>query len=685
MRQYWGPQYVQAAQRRSREIITALPVVRDGSAKPQIIRETCTKVWPEKWGMTVTQFASLLEKCQQDSDWDDDYTISDLVRRYVIPMTRGTGMGYALLVNVDRPKDITVMISHAWAENALEFCRSLERSVEPEESLFICAFSLYQCEDHYGPTIAEQLGSLPQESPFFHVLQTIHDRGLAVERRGGLWRNRVFLVRLPWALMLLALSCIFTPVVVRGCIPMHSVCAFGTCTPILEYLPIYTWSWEFKALEGQMLLLVRVGHVLAILTIFSWMAKLVLLQSGHLFKGRMVAVPNHNCEMYTRLWCVFEMFVAQTLQVPVKLANTLASAGVADSAHAQCSNAADAAKINAEIQAFTGFEEEEGLEVLGKRVAQFRDQLNMGLEAHEEVKDAGYAMLDAAIRHVSNKAWSRALLIEILQAFPLALCLMCTVRLIKKGSKHWWEEQASHKGDEHWYHHVMYLASHGRLGYDLFCGQVFEASPQAWWTWFLIFGVLLGYAVVIGSAVYYAKKAQGRITYLGLGMLAGGFLFGEAILFIAITCSKEFFHLCEVEPYRLNWFLIGFSAAIAQGSLIIVLLLIVAGLRGCLVGRPKAFGRYAERYVKAGLLFVGLSVFLVLMVATSRVHRPEHYFPSFVINFALIFGWLIGPLAIAWTNAVRFGVMLSQPPNSIPGCPYNYVSDSSHSSGSDES
>ena len=32
-------------------------------------------------------------------------------------------------------------------------------------SLFICAFSLYQCEDHYGPTIAEQLGSLPQASP----------------------------------------------------------------------------------------------------------------------------------------------------------------------------------------------------------------------------------------------------------------------------------------------------------------------------------------------------------------------------------------------------------------------------------------------------------------------------------------------------------------------------------------
>lgn len=29
------------------------------------------------------------------------------------------------------------------------------------------------------------------------------------------------------------------------------------------------------------------------------------------------------------------------------------------------------------------------------------------------------------------------------------------------------------------YHHVLTLASHGRLGYDVFCHEVFEASPKA--------------------------------------------------------------------------------------------------------------------------------------------------------------------------------------------------------------
>lgn len=68
----------------------------------------------------------------------------------------------------------------------------------------------------------------------------------------------------------------------------------------------------------------RSGEFLVV-TVLAFVVLQLLQRTGHLFKGRMVAVPNHNCEMYTRLWCVFEMFVAQTLLVPVKLANTLAS------------------------------------------------------------------------------------------------------------------------------------------------------------------------------------------------------------------------------------------------------------------------------------------------------------------------------------------------------------------------
>ena len=104
----------------------------------------------------------------------------------------------------------------------------------------------------------------------------------------------------------------------------------------------------------------------------------------------------------------------------------------------------------------------------------------------------------------------------------------------RKGSMHWWEEQASHRGGVDWqprlqrwvntsrrrdpkgtcatslptfnvvprYHHVLYLASHGRLGYDLFCHEVFEASPKAksWEWWKLrLQGWWLGYVGLAAS------------------------------------------------------------------------------------------------------------------------------------------------------------------------------------------
>lgn len=33
-----------------------------------------------------------------------------------------------------------------------------------------------------------------------------------------------------------------------------------------EFLPIYVWKWDFKPLEGSMLVLVRTAHVLAVRT-----------------------------------------------------------------------------------------------------------------------------------------------------------------------------------------------------------------------------------------------------------------------------------------------------------------------------------------------------------------------------------------------------------------------------------
>lgn len=82
-------------------------------------------------------------------------------------------------------------------------------------------------------------------------------------------------------------------------------------------------------------------------------------------------------------WCVFEMFVAQNLLVPVKLANTLAAAGEVNSANALCTNKEDAAKIHQQIRSFHDSDSD---------------------ASENEKQDAGYRMLDEAIWEVSNKA-----------------------------------------------------------------------------------------------------------------------------------------------------------------------------------------------------------------------------------------------------------------------------------------
>lgn len=589
------------------------------TAKPQIVpagegRSTALEVWPEKWGITVKQFARLLDECREDPDWTDEFTVADLVQKYVIPMTRGTGLSYAVLVNANSPKEVDVMISHAWAENALDFCRTLERSVLYEESLFICALSLYQCEDNCGPTIAEQLGTYPQESPFHRVLQRIHDRGKDIEKSGGWWRQSSVLIRIPRILLIISVTCVFTPVVIKGCIPMHTTCAYGTCKPLIEFLPIYVWEWTFEPLEGHLYASVCIGHIVGVVTILAFVVLQVLQRTGHLFKGRMVAVPNHNCEMYTRLWCVFEMFVAQTLLVPVKLANTLASAGEVNSVNAQCSKVEDANKIDEQIRQYHFVDEDSD-------------------------EDAGYEMLDEAIRDVNNKAWSRAFFILVLQAGPLAFCLMCTVRLIKKGSMQWWEEQASHHGGVVWHQHVLLL---------FFCDEVFEAPPKAIWSWLLILGTLIGYWVVLSCMVYVAKKAQGHLSFCRIASVALGLIFIEVVLSISIVLAEHFVGVCKYHPYRFNWFVLGFTAAISQGSLILLLLVLVNGLRYAVLGPPALLGKGAETGVKLYLGLAGLIVFFFIMFFTCRAHHPEHWFPTIVVNGALIYGWLLGPWGSCW-------------------------------------
>eukprot|EP00933_Yihiella_yeosuensis_P004694 TRINITY_DN10908_c0_g3_i1.p1 TRINITY_DN10908_c0_g3~~TRINITY_DN10908_c0_g3_i1.p1 ORF type:complete len:391 (-),score=36.22 TRINITY_DN10908_c0_g3_i1:115-1173(-) len=71
---------------------------------------------------------------------------------------------------------------------------------------------------------------------------------------------------------------------------------------------------------------------------------------------RMVVVPNDSVDIYTRLWCVYEMFVATWLGIPIDLAPTIVRAGETSSQDAVCSVPADAMKIRREIEASIGYD-----------------------------------------------------------------------------------------------------------------------------------------------------------------------------------------------------------------------------------------------------------------------------------------------------------------------------------------
>merc|ERR1712113_197072 len=80
----------------------------------------------------------------------------------------------SMLLNKDAPKEINVMISHAWSENASRFLEDLIRHMRDEEVAFICAFALYQ---ESGPDIQAQLGDELAMGPFAAVIKKLSETG----------------------------------------------------------------------------------------------------------------------------------------------------------------------------------------------------------------------------------------------------------------------------------------------------------------------------------------------------------------------------------------------------------------------------------------------------------------------------------------------------------------------------
>lgn len=158
------------------------------SAHPQRT-PTGEEVFGRRWGISKHQVREFVAECHASNAWNDADTVRDFVRKFVKPRTQGTGLGVALLLNRDAPRDVNLMISHAWDENAVRFFEDIERHTRDDENMFICFLAIYQCEDGFGPSIAEQLGSDVHSGPFAEVIEHLKPSGLFAEMSGG-WLGR---------------------------------------------------------------------------------------------------------------------------------------------------------------------------------------------------------------------------------------------------------------------------------------------------------------------------------------------------------------------------------------------------------------------------------------------------------------------------------------------------------------
>mmetsp|Transcript_86939 Transcript_86939/g.243659 ORF Transcript_86939/g.243659 Transcript_86939/m.243659 type:complete len:472 (-) Transcript_86939:120-1535(-) len=159
---------------------------------------------PDMWGITWSQLAALRsETCEFYSRRGDDpkrKSMRDVVADLIKPKTRGTCVGYALLLNAARPVRATHMISHSWDECFVEFVDaiSIVSDAVAEEGLWICALAILQKNidsdsQGAGPTIGEQLGDDILDGPFAIVVRQAK-RMLVVQTREAPVYDRLWCV-----------------------------------------------------------------------------------------------------------------------------------------------------------------------------------------------------------------------------------------------------------------------------------------------------------------------------------------------------------------------------------------------------------------------------------------------------------------------------------------------------------
>lgn len=170
--------------------------------RPQMLEQTfpdketrrlqCTT--PIKWGITYAQWNEVIDHCKTEkaykkiraskNKWEQCVNMHEVNSEFVIPWTRGTGCGIALLMN-NRGLSTTIMLSHAWSED-MEECQEAvneffqEKQLSSDQVLWFCTFSQYQPGDDKGPSIERQLMLDPFQQVIASLSHVSHSMMLAI-------------------------------------------------------------------------------------------------------------------------------------------------------------------------------------------------------------------------------------------------------------------------------------------------------------------------------------------------------------------------------------------------------------------------------------------------------------------------------------------------------------------------
>eukprot|EP00441_Pelagodinium_beii_P034494 CAMPEP_0197633488 /NCGR_PEP_ID=MMETSP1338-20131121/9844_1 /TAXON_ID=43686 ORGANISM="Pelagodinium beii, Strain RCC1491" /NCGR_SAMPLE_ID=MMETSP1338 /ASSEMBLY_ACC=CAM_ASM_000754 /LENGTH=411 /DNA_ID=CAMNT_0043205159 /DNA_START=176 /DNA_END=1411 /DNA_ORIENTATION=+ len=292
----------------------------EGPPLPQVC--DAGAVFAEFWGISREQIGSLLQSGSDDmasetgavpERWHRSWNVRTFVKEFIIPHTKGTGMGYSVLCNRGGPKRVNLMVSHSWEENTEEFLQDLYDHMTSDEIAFVCFLALYQAEDGKGPHIIEQLGTMKiEDGPFYRILCSLSDgfwSACDATLRGGhsfpsfLAEAVVVLARLPIGLA-------------NFCVG-QLLCAHLACHAVSTCTSDYLFSRHFRSFLSH---------------------------------GRILVIPNESLKangqgLYSRMWCVCEIAAASHLQVPVFFSRRtvrahLCAAGSWSSKEARCGNPA---------------------------------------------------------------------------------------------------------------------------------------------------------------------------------------------------------------------------------------------------------------------------------------------------------------------------------------------------------